>query len=356
MHNFYALILAGGRGTRLWPLSQHDHPKALLALFGERTLFQETVDRLDGLIPPERIFVVARPDLCNQLRQQAPLIPLDNFVHEPGEKDSGPALALSALHIIRRDPSAVLAVLSVDHMIDDGARLRSVLISAYTLATQSWIVTLGIRPDHPNTRFGYMERGDRFEHPASGSVYHVQSFVEKPDRQTAEQFIRSGRYAWDSGMLILSADRAIAEFERHQSAMMVHLKHGTTAAWDAIHPISLDFAILQTASDVLMIDLDLEWHDVGSWDTVYEILAQRQLNGNHNIAAPDHILIDTRRTLINSQRKVIAIGLEDLIVVDTDTELLLCRRGCTESIRGAVQRLEHEQKLGNKNGRGGESV
>lgn len=342
MKNFYALIMAGGKGTRLWPFSQPDRPKALLALFGERSLFQETVARLNNFISPEHIFVVARPDLCMQLQHQEPCILAANFIREPGEKDSGPALALAALRIAQRDPSAVIAVLSVDQVIGDVARLLEALRTAYLIALDNWIVTLGVPPQVPATRFGYIQHGEVFRKIGDFTVRHVQSFVEKPDQQTAEILFCSGQYAWDSGMIVLSARRAIAEFEEQQPTMMNILKCSDLAKWESISPISLDYAIMQSAKNVLVIDVDLAWNDVGNWDTVFELSAKELCE--NTVIAPQHILIDTRRTLIRSDRRVVAIGMEDVIVVDTPEGLLICKRGCAEAIRRAIPTLEKESK------------
>jgi mannose-1-phosphate guanylyltransferase len=336
MNNFYVLLLAGGKGTRLWPLSQPDHPKAMLNLFGERSLFQETVLRLHGLIPPERIFVVARPDLCSQLSPQAPFIPAHNFLHEPCEKDSGPALALGALRIAQYDPSAVIAVLSVDHVIADTERLWEALSAAYTRAVDGWIVALGVPAVSPETRFGYIQRGAAVDMVDNFPASLVQTFVEKPDSQTAEMFVQSGQYCWDSGMIVLSAQRTISELKHNQPELLALVQQGSPDAWAVLQPISLDYALMETAQDILLIEVDLDWHDVGNWDTVVDLLAKGIEDTSANIAAPQAVLIDSKRTFIRSQRHVVAIGLEDLIVVDTEEALLICRRGRSEDIRHAV--------------------
>jgi mannose-1-phosphate guanylyltransferase len=335
VNHLYALILAGGKGSRLWPLSQKDHPKALLKLFGERSLFQETVARLEGHVPSDHVYVVARPELCDRLQAQTPSTPAANFIHEPNEKDSGPALALAAFHIAKCDPDAVLAVFSVDHHIRDQARLRAVLNHAAGLAVEGWIVTLGIPPHTPETRFGYIERGNVFSPGDTFSTYHVRAFVEKPNVETARAFLRTGTYFWDSGIVVVKTARLLSEFERQQPALMHAIRSGSPRAWNTIQPISLDYAIMQAAENILVIEADFGWADVGNWDTVFNILMGSAQDACGNVAEPLQTLINTRHTFIHSSRPVVAIGLDDLIVVDTDDGLLICKLGQSEQIRAA---------------------
>ena len=331
MNNFYALILAGGKGTRLWPLSRPGQPKALLSLTGTHTFFQETLTYINGLIAPDHIFVVADADLCANLQTQEPHIPCENFVHEPSAKDSGPALLLGLLRIAQHDPAAVVAVLSIDSAISDIARLQCVLTSAYHIAQENWIVTLGVTPSAPSTQFGYIWRGEVF--PGASGAYYVDAFVEKPDRITAEAFLESGEYLWDSGMLVLNVQQAIAEFDRQQPDLVAALR---SDCWAAITPISLDYAIMQHAQRIAVLELDLDWHDIGSWKTWFA-LQDKDCRGN---AADDqHILVETQGTFIFSKRPVIAIGVQDLIVVETDEGLLLCKTDQIEKLRGAVSQL-----------------
>ena len=339
MSHVYALILAGGKGTRLWPLSQPNQPKALLSLFGEQSLFQATVARLDSVIPADQVFVVAKPELCRQLYEQTPSIPESNFIHEPSEKDSGPALALAALHIAQRDPDAIIAVLSVDNHIDDEQELQEALHLASTLAAENWIVTLGIPPHRPETRFGYIQRGKPFQHANPLPINHVEAFIEKPDLETAASFIRSGQYLWDSGIIVLKAQRIIYEFDQQQPALMDILRSGKV--WSAIQPISLDYAIMQRATNIVVIEVNFGWHDVGNWDTVFDIEIKDSCG---NAIDPQHIVIDTQNTLIRSQRQVVAIGLDDLMVVDTEDGLLICKRGQSEQVRSAVLQLNGKTK------------
>lgn len=332
MNDFYALILAGGKGTRLWPLSRPEQPKALLSLTGKRTFFQQTLTYIDGLIEPDHIFVVAHADLCEKLHAQESGIPCENFVHEPSAKDSGPALLLGLLRIAQHDPAAVVIVLSIDSAISDITRLQCVLTSAYSIAHENWIVTLGVTPSAPSTQFGYIRRGEPL--PGSNAAYYVDAFIEKPDLATATAFLKSGNYLWDSGMMVLNAQQVIAEFERQQPDLAAALRGD---CWEAITPISLDYAIMQQAQRVAVLELNVDWNDIGSWKTWFA-LQDKDCHGN---AVDDHhILVETQNTFIFSKRPVIAIGVQDLIVVETDEGLLLCKQDQIEKLRSAVNQLK----------------
>ena len=203
----YAVIMAGGSGTRLWPLSRKNQPKQALRLIGERTMFQHAVDRLAPLFPPERIFVVTNAQLAEALRPQAPVLPAENFILEPSPRDSAPAAGLAAVHLRQRDPDAVMAVLTADHFIADTAQFRAVLAAAEQVAGDGTIVTLGIKPTYPATGFGYIQLGDAQEIVDGFRVYSSGGFTEKPDSRTARHFLETGRYAWNSGMFIWRVDR-----------------------------------------------------------------------------------------------------------------------------------------------------
>jgi mannose-1-phosphate guanylyltransferase len=206
MEHFYALILAGGTGSRLWPLSRPEYPKPLLALTDERSLFHMTVDRLEGLFAAERLFVVTRRGLDAQLLQDAPQLSADNFVCEPSSRDTAPAVGLGVMEIARRDPEAVIAIVSSDHHIGRDEPLLEALQRAYDLARVGYIVTLGVQPTRAATEFGYIQHGEAIDDYA----YGCQNFTEKPDAATAQAFLEAGGYSWDAGILIASARSMIA--------------------------------------------------------------------------------------------------------------------------------------------------
>ena len=351
MDHLYALIMAGGSGTRLWPLSRKSRPKQVLPLVEDKSMFQIAVERLDPLLPPERVIVVASGPLTEQLRAAAPQIPAENYIVEPSARNSGPAVGLGAIHIRQRDPDAVIAVLASDHHIAEKARFRDVLAASAELARQGHIVTLGISASFPSTGFGYIRRGKPLAEVGGVQAYVAEQFTEKPDVETAIEFLTSGDYSWNSGMFIWTAERVMDEFRRQQPEMYQGLEAiaasiGTDAYaetleqnWPMMAKLSIDYAVMEHAENIAVIPVDIGWSDVGSWSSLYEVLA-RDLEGN--IVRGDHdnaMRIDTRNTLVVSNRMVVTIGVKDLIIVDTDDALLVCHRDRSQDVREVVDHL-----------------
>src|SRR5262249_36378643 len=208
--------MAGGGGTRLWPLSRQDRPKQVLPLTEDRTMFQVTVERVKDLLPPDHVFVVTGRDLAGPLHEIAPDIPPENFIIEPSGRDSGPAAGLGTFRIARRDPEAIIAVLSADHHIANEGRFLDALQCAFEFAQTGYIVTLGIHPSYAATGFGYIQRGEALKTCGEFMIHRSKGFTEKPDEVTASAFLSSGMYSWNAGMFIWQAQKAIAEFERQQ--------------------------------------------------------------------------------------------------------------------------------------------
>lgn len=350
--NLYALIMAGGGGTRLWPLSRKSRPKQMLPLVEDRTMFEVSVERLDPLIPPERIFVVTGREQVEQLIACAPQVPKENFVVEPFGRDSGPAAALGIMHIRQRDPNAVIAILGADYHIADTAKFQRVLTSAGELAEQHYIVTLGVSPAYPSTGFGYIKRGEPLCTLCEFQAYLSEGFTEKPDSQTAVEFVLSGLYSWNSGMFICTADQIVSELTRQQPVMSAQFEEiarciGTpcydetiSRIWPEIQRISLDYAVMEKAERMAVIPVDMGWSDIGSWAALYEVLGG-DLDGN--IARGNgqgHVQIDTKQTLVISNRMVVTIGIEDIVIVDTDDVLLVCNRDRTQDVRQVVKQLK----------------
>jgi mannose-1-phosphate guanylyltransferase len=348
MDHFYALIMAGGGGTRLWPLSRRDRPKQVLPLTEERTMFQVTVERLHDLLPPERIFVVTGSDLVGPLHESTPLIPVENFIVEPEGRDSGPAAGLGTMMIAQRDPDAVIAVLSADHHIAHEARFLNALRTAHEYAGKGCIVTLGIHPSFPATGFGYIQRGDKVGTSGEFTVYKSRGFTEKPDEATATVFMDAGTYSWNAGIFIWRASQALSEFERQQPDMYhLLMQIGKNPAqvetlWSKMTKRSLDYAIMEGAQNVAVIPVDIGWSDVGTWATLFEVLAHDE-NGNATRSQSDgHIRIDTHETLIVSERMVVTIGLDNIVIVDTNDVILVCHKDRAQDVRVVVQQLKEQ--------------
>ncbi|MCU0475149.1 MAG: sugar phosphate nucleotidyltransferase [Anaerolineae bacterium] len=351
MNHFYAMILAGGGGTRLWPLSRTQNPKQTLALTEERTLFRIAVDRLSALFPPERIFVVSGPRLMPTLRGDAMHIPNDNFVVEPYARDNAAAVALGLAAITARDPDATVALLTADHHIASTEKFLSVLRAAHEVAQDGHIVTLGITPTYPSTGFGYIHRGALLREQNGLPIYRSQGFKEKPTHEVALQFLADGSYSWNSGMFIWHVRKAMQEFERQQPEMYHLLQELRQAfadtrddvvlgrVWEKMPRKSIDYAIMEGATDVAVIPVDIGWSDVGSWASLYEVLKLDD-KGNGVRGNADTLLIDTTQTLIFSEKLTVAIGLDGVVIVDTPDALLVCHRDKAQEIKKVVEHLK----------------
>ncbi len=351
MDHFYALIMAGGGGTRLWPMSRIETPKQLLPLIEEHSMFAVAVERLAPLFPPENIYVVTGRAYVDALKADAPDIPARNFIVEPYGKESGPAAALSVAVIQKRDPLATIAMLTADHHIADKEAFRDVLRAAYEVAQQDRIVTLGISPSVPSTGFGYIRRGAKTGVTGGFKVYQSRGFTEKPDTQTAVRFIRSGDYSWNSGMFIWKATKALAEIQRQKPEWHTLLQElepniDTPAydstldhIWETISKVSLDVAIMEHAEDMAVIPVDIGWSDVGTWDALFEVLDLDESGNGFKGASPDRIIVDTRNTLVYSDKLTVTIGIEDVIVIETKDVLMICHRQRTQDVKAIVQRL-----------------
>ncbi len=349
MNHFYALIMAGGGGTRLWPLSRRNRPKQVLPLTEERTMIQITVERLADLLPPDRIFIVAGPALTDELRQNVPQLPYQNFIVEPEPRDSGPAAGLGTYMIAQNDPDAVIAVLSADHYIEHEARFLEALRCAHHYARKGHIVTLGIKPSFASTGFGYIRRNELLGNCDGLAIYESGGFREKPDAATAETFIQSGQYSWNAGMFIWQATKAIREFERQQPEMARGLKAIVSGSanghadlvWAGLKKIPLDYAIMENAENVAVIPVDIGWSDIGTWSALFDVLEKDEDGNAARTDRTDHIQVDTYKTLlVSDQRMIVTIGIKDLVIVDTEDVLLICHRDRAPDVKNIVQQLK----------------
>ncbi len=354
--HLYALIMAGGGGTRLWPLSRQAHPKQMLRLFGDRTMFQLTVDRLDSLMPLDHVFVVTSAEQVDPLAEQIPDLPRENFIVEPLGRGTASCIGLSALYLRRRDPDAVMAVLAADHIIKRKQVFQDVLRAACQVAEQGYLVTLGVAPTYPATGYGYVCRGAPLDEVAGVAgtsqfeVYRVERFTEKPNAETAGRFLAEGRYAWNSGMFIWRVDRILEEIQRLMPALYETLETlepvwGSPAyeeklqqLWPVLRKETVDYGIMEKADKVAVIPVDLGWSDIGSWVSV---MAQYEADTSGNVTVGDALTLDVERTLVFSagERLVAAVGVQDLIVVDTPEALLIVSRSEVQRVRDVVKEL-----------------
>lgn len=351
--SFYALIMAGGGGTRLWPLSRKHSPKQVLPLVEEtRSMFCVTAERLYPLIPPERIFVVTNAETAQVFQTQVPAIPAENYVVEPSAKDSGPAAGLGIAHIYHRDPAATVAILAADHHIGDVEGFLNALRAAYEIAQEGAIVTLGITPSFPSISFGYIERGELIGERHGLPAYRVLAFTEKPRVELARRYVISGRHAWNSGMFIALCATLLEEFDRQQPAFGAALRQLSSIvgspeysptlalAWEAAPKRSLDYAIMEGARRMAVIPVSIGWSDIGNWDSLLEVLNK---DSDGNALSGDVLALDTHSSLVRGNgRLIVTLGVRDLIIVDTADALLVCARDRAADLKQVVDRLRAE--------------
>ncbi len=359
MNDFYAVIMAGGGGTRLWPLSTQAHPKQMLNLTSEGTLYQLAITRLLGLFDANRILIVTVEDQVAELHAQYPQLPLENFIIEPMPKNTASVVGLAAVAVQKRHPDAVMAVLTSDHLIPNAEGLQALLQAAYTMARQAKLVTLGITPTNPATGYGYIEMGELLADVDGVPCYRVAAFKEKPDLQKAEAFLEAGNYLWNSGMFIWQVKDIMAAFAQQMPALHEALlqisdtwdaengRQTLARLWQQLEPISIDYGVMEHAHHVaVMPAAQLGWSDIGSWDALFDVLPTDNC-GNILMNGAAYSL-DTKHTLIyeeSSKRLVVTVGVENLIIVDTGKALLICDKSQAQSVREVVKYLkETDQK------------
>ncbi len=350
LEHAYAVILAGGSGTRFWPLSRRKRPKQLLELFGRGSLLEQTVARLRGLVPPERTFVFTSRLLRADIVRRLPRIPADQIVAEPAARNTAPTVGLAAHEVLARDREGVMVVLPSDHIIRKPGAFRRVVCAACGMAcVEGRSVVLGIKPTRPDTGYGYVRLGRFAQRVAGQRLYRVKKFTEKPALELARRYLASGRYLWNAGMFVWRASTVLANLDRFQPTMARTLARiaaaGGAAArstlkrlYPRLEKISVDYALMEKIPDVYAVAADLGWSDVGSWAVVYE-LSRKDREGN--VAPRATLCLDARRNMIvASKRLVAAVGVEGLVIVDTDDALLVCGRERSQDVGKAVQELE----------------
>ena len=351
----FAVIMAGGKGSRFWPRSREKMPKHLLDIQRERTIIRETVDRIRPLVPPERTLIVTGRSHAAELIRQLPEIPAENILIEPVGRNTAPCIGLAALHIQKRVPDAVMLVLPSDHRIGDEITFRRVLDAAGKVAAEgNSLVTIGIRPTGPETGYGYIEQGDPFPVGGDGEIRRVRSIREKPPLEQAREFLRQGRFLWNSGMFVWKASTILGAIERflpelHAGLLQIREALGTEReeeivgeVYSAQKAVSIDYGVMEKAEDVLVVPGDFGWSDLGSWDALWEVSGKDE---NGNAVRGSFIGIDAGNSLVHSPGKLVAlVGVRDLLVVETDDALLICRRGRSQDVRKVVEALEKDNR------------
>lgn len=349
---FWAVIPAGGSGTRLWPLSRPARPKFLLPLLGERSLLQETVARLEGLAPIERTLVICGPLHVDAIQAQLPGLPPENIIVEPVPRGSGSAIGLAAALIRERDPDAIMGSFAADHRIEDVAAFQRAIRTAITAADRGWLVTVGLTPTAPETGFGYIERGDeRIIETVDGVAYRAVRFHEKPAREQAEAYLASGRFLWNASMFVWGVGRVLDEMH----VLLPALHDGVTriaAAWDsagrdevflpawsALDDVTIDHGVMERSGAVAVVPAEMGWSDVGDWNSLGEFAPDA---GDGNRAHGDLLAVDAHGNLAWSEtgRTIALLGVSDLVVVDTGDVVLVLPRERAQDVKRLVERAK----------------
>ena len=350
--NIYAILMAGGVGTRFWPRSRSRQPKQVLNIFDHQTLIQNTYQRLEGLVKPERIFVVTNVMQKDLIAEQIPELKDDNFILEPFGRNTAPCIGLAAIHLQQMEPDSVMVVLPADHLIQNVAEFQKVITyAANFVAENDGLVTLGIHPDKPATGYGYIQRGQKVASFNDHDIYRVKTFAEKPNYDTAVRFLESGDFYWNSGMFIWKTSTILREIEEKLPELSEGLeeirKTLGTPQYDAkvenvyrrIRGISIDYGVMQTAQQVYVIPTDMGWSDVGSWEEVYNISPKDE---NNNAGDYHHLVqISSRENYVYAPGKVVAlVGIRGVVVVDTGDALLVSKKSRTQEVKDVVEILK----------------
>jgi mannose-1-phosphate guanylyltransferase/mannose-1-phosphate guanylyltransferase/mannose-6-phosphate isomerase len=351
----HPVILSGGSGTRLWPLSRAALPKQLLPLMSSHTLFQDTVTRamqLAHAVPPlvicndEHRFMIA--EQLRALNQPAGAIVL-----EPVGRNTAPAVALAALDIVQRDPEGLMLVLPADHLIRDQAAFSAAVAHATRLALQGWLVTFGITPNAPETGYGYIRTGALL--PDSEAACKVASFVEKPDQATAQKYLETGKYLWNSGMFLFRAKDLLDELRALRPAILSACEAAIggahsdldfvrldKAAFTACPSESLDCAVMEHTSKAVVIPADIGWNDIGAWDALWEV-GDKDSHGN--VSRGDVLLEGANNNLVRAEsRLVVALGVDDLVIVETPDAILVAHKDKVQDVKKIVERLKADAR------------
>lgn len=354
----YAVIMAGGGGTRLWPVSRKNRPKQLLPLLGEQTLLQSTVARLADLFPRERVLIVTVGEQADEIKRQVPQIPEANYLIEPMPRGTASVVGLAAIVLAKRDPQAVMAVLPSDHFIRNADLFNYVLREAMDVARKDYLVTLGISPVTPSTAYGYIQQGEPLEEHLKYPVYHVKRFTEKPDEHMAHDFLRSRDHSWNSGMFIWRATAILDEIRRQMPELATGLESISSAwgtpkqaivmgsVWPNLKPQTIDYGIMEHARRVVVLPAGgLGWNDVGSWETLFDVLFP-DIYGNVSTSA-QHLALETHNTLVygtGSERLIVTIGMDDTVIVDSGDVLLICKSDQAQKVREVVEHLRRHRQ------------
>ena len=349
-----ALIMAGGEGTRFWPLSRKDNPKQFLKLNDDqKTMLQETVERIKELVPIEQVFIATNEVYQEAIKNQLDGIPSENIIVEPMKRNTAACIGLSSVVIEDKYPGSTMIVLPADHLIKDENKFINILNKAVmTAATGRNLVTLGIKPTHPETGYGYIHYGNELHTIDEDQIFKVENFTEKPDLKTAKEFLEDGNYLWNSGMFIWELESILYNIEKYLPEMygsLLKIKNslGTDSEkkvirneFEKMDSVSIDYGIMEKAEDIFVIPGSFGWDDLGSWPALERV---KKADGDGNVVIGKHYGIDTTNSIIHSPDKVVTtIGLDDVVIVDTEDAILICDKKRAQEVKEIRNILKDE--------------
>ena len=349
----HIVILAGGSGTRLWPRSREKSPKHLLTLHGQQSLLQSTFERVSRLT--DNVYVVTERSQVKSIREQLPELPEERYIIEPARRGTASALGLAAITIAERDPRATMLSVHADHYLgqDEDAYLKTLEAEAHWAEAKRSLVTVGLRPPYASTAFGYIQVGPPLDGDEAPAVHRVKAFVEKPDLKTAQRYVAAGDFLWNLGLFSWPVEVLLSEMAQHApdlSSGLQQVKGARQAgradeadrAYQTLPTEAIDYAVLERTRNLLVVGATFEWHDLGSWADLHDILQQDEAG---NFVEGDSVLIDSKNCMIHSPNKLVAaVGLEDMVVIETEDAILICPKARSQDVKLIVDRLKQMGK------------
>jgi len=349
-----AVVMAGGRGERLWPLSRSYRPKQFVSWKGN-SFFRATVDRITPVVGAENIYVVTQKKYKELALKQAPFIPPSNVIIEPQGKNTAPCIGLAAVIISTlKSPEEIMIVLPADHFIGDERTFQKLIRFACRLASDDFLVTLGITPLYPNTGYGYIHYGESHQKEGEMEAFKVLNFTEKPDLETARKYLKEGTYLWNSGIFVWKAKVILEEIEKYmpdlyRGLMKIKEKIGTpqekevaSKVFKNLESISIDYGVMEKTDRALVIPADMKWSDVGSWVALEEILEKDEQG---NVVLNKHLGIDTQNCIIWTRKPVVTLGVKNLVVVEADDVIFLMPKSHNQRVRSVIEALKRQEEF-----------